>query len=260
MSAFKKVVRLGTREMYGQSGQPIQGSIFCKIEFTDDGKLSISGVEGPTSGGNCLGSCGQIDMSLREPGALDTFQPAEGWSLELVSEFLRVWDRWHLNDLKAYDSEMEAAGWAELARKPMLGFKFTRTAEASDAARKAEAAAVAALKAGETFTPTPEQVAAVSRPYQFTVWIAEGEPEPEAPEHYERARHLYGHGKGNQEAPERKTLGWLRPSDHPDGLLGRKLREDGPGYGSAWFREEVPAEALEFLRNLPDTDRQPAWI
>lgn len=31
-------------------------------------------------------------------------------------------------------------------------------------------------------------------------------------------------------------------------------------YGSAWLRVDVPADALEFLKALPDTDKTPAWV
>ena len=37
--------------------------IYCTINYKD-GKLSISGVIAPTRGGNCGGSCGQIDMEF----------------------------------------------------------------------------------------------------------------------------------------------------------------------------------------------------
>lgn len=43
-----KVIHIGRGEY---------GNIFCKIEF-NDGKLSITGVDGPTRDGNCRGSCG----------------------------------------------------------------------------------------------------------------------------------------------------------------------------------------------------------
>jgi hypothetical protein len=31
-------------------------------------------------------------------------------------------------------------------------------------------------------------------------------------------------------------------------------------YGSAWLREEIPSEVVEFLASLPDTDQTPAWV
>lgn len=85
-----KVVRLG---------QCPDGNIYCKIKFAD-GKLSITGVVGPHSNGDCKGSCGQIDMSYRE-GALDPIAPAPGWDAERIAYFMSLWDRWHLNDMKA---------------------------------------------------------------------------------------------------------------------------------------------------------------
>ena len=35
---------------------------------------------------------------------------------------------------------------------------------------------------------------------------------------------------------------------------------DGYRYGSAWRVEEVPAEIIAELRELPDADRAPAWV
>ena len=89
---MNKVIKLGTYKSHNDKDVPV----YCKIEFKDN-QLSISGVEGPYSGGDCYGACGQINMSLN-PNELT---PAKGWSLELIQRFLNVWDKWHLNDMKA---------------------------------------------------------------------------------------------------------------------------------------------------------------
>lgn len=253
---FVKIVRPGQTRCGASTP-----SVFCKIEF-NGGRLSITGVEGPTSNGDAIGSCGQIVMHLREQGAAAWATFAEGWDAERVARFLDVWDAWHLNDMRAYDAEMKAAGWPEIAARPILKFEFSLTREAFDAKRAAVEAAGAALRKGETFTPTPEQVADATRPYSLEVYAYPEQDEPDAPEGYERSRYLAGSRGLNPDvkAPERKTLGWVKPSEHPDGLLTRKLRPDGPGYGSAWFREDVPADVLDFLRALPDADRTPAWV
>ena len=94
MTNFKKVVRLGR--------QPGTGFTFCKITFTD-GRLSITGVEGPTKDGNARGSCGQIDM---HEWTFDQYAP--GWDAEKVARFLAVWSEWHLNDMKAGSPAQEA--------------------------------------------------------------------------------------------------------------------------------------------------------
>lgn len=257
MEDFSRVIRPGT--IADHNGRPM--NIFCKIEFKG-GRLSITGVEGPLSNGDARGGCGQIDMHLSEPGGLDTFQPADGWTLDMFREFLTIWRRHHLNDMRAYDAEMAAAGWPEIALTPMLGYEFSLTTAAHDAKRAAEAAALDALKAGRPFEPTPSQTEAATRPYSFIIWTRADEPEPDSPNllAYKRSRDLYGHNEGGLKHPERKTLGWLKPSEHPDGLLGRKLREDGPGYGTAWFKHEIPESALDWLASLPPADRKPAWV
>ena len=83
---FTKTVRLGKGP---------DGHVFCKIEFAD-GRLSISGVEGPEANGNCRGSCGQILTSL---SSVKTCAP--GWTLGLIAKFRAVWKAWHLNDMIA---------------------------------------------------------------------------------------------------------------------------------------------------------------
>lgn len=63
--------------------------------------------------------------------------------------------------------------------------------------------------------------------------------------------------------PELKTY-----EDHRDGLRAAGLNPDPNwliegkpyGYGMRWLREEVPADVLEFLASLPDTDITPNWI
>ena len=255
-SKFSKVIRPGTIKVDSVRRVPI----FCKIEIRENGELSITGVEGPRTNGDCFGSCGQIEMHLSEPGGLDTFEPAEGWTLERFQEFLKVWDKWHLNHMKPYDEEMEAAGWPELARKEMRGYAFSLTTEAYEAKKAAERAALEALRNDQTFKPHPDQVMAATRPGSYEVWTYADEPEPAPVAGYERTKDLWGHNKGNMKHPERKTLGWLRPQDHPDGLLTRKLREDGQGYGSAWFKRELPLVIVQFLADLPASDQKPAWV
>jgi hypothetical protein len=95
-TAFAKTVRLGTRPRY-PSGRM---DVYAKIEW-DGRELSITGVEGPRSNGDAFGSSGQIVMSYGEPDAFDGFEPAPGWTLESVRRFFALWDRWHLNKMRA---------------------------------------------------------------------------------------------------------------------------------------------------------------
>lgn len=52
-----------------------------------------------------------------------------------------------------------------------------------------------------------------------------------------------------------KERGLYEVPDPRQGKEGETYR-----YGMAWLRVEVPADVLEFLKGLPDTDKAPAWI
>jgi hypothetical protein len=168
---FRKVVRLGTARTYNNRAY----SIYCEIEY-ENGRLSISGVEGPTRGGNAIGGCGQIDNHLRDE--LHTITPAPGWDALKLRQFFNVWQRWHLNDLNAGSQVQET---------------YLRE------------------------NPIPKEDYAYPK------------------SHYEVASKVLAEAGLNPDA---------------DGYL----------YGHGWKREEVPVEVLEFLRGLPDTDREPAWV
>lgn len=108
MKQIQKVVCLGHLNPDLHAG----AYVYCKIKFID-GKLSITGVEGPMTNGDCEGSCGQIDMHIREivkskgvSAYLAEF--AEGWNEETLNKFLEVWDNWHLNDMVAGSPRQEA--------------------------------------------------------------------------------------------------------------------------------------------------------
>ena len=98
MENFRKVVRLGTTHA------PAPYSIYCRIEMKDN-RLSISGVEGPLRSGNARGGCGQIEGHLK-PEHINKFAP--GWTHAKMREFLRIWGRWHLNDMRAGSPAQEA--------------------------------------------------------------------------------------------------------------------------------------------------------
>lgn len=160
MEVLNKVVRVGKGP---------DGNVFCNIKFAD-GKLSITGVIGPKSDGNCKGSCGQIDMS-----EWDITKYAPGWTRELEQQFRTVWGEWHLNDLQA-----------------------------------GSPAQTAYLKAN------PE--------------------------------------KSYDKACEALTAAGLNPD--PGYLHNGKPYK----YGNAWLGVGVPADVLDFLAALPETDIQPAWV
>jgi hypothetical protein len=101
MENLDKVVRIGTKRLHNGGRY---ATVYCRIQITD-GELSICGVEGPLRSGNCLGSCGQINKGL----TIEKFAP--GWTLELLQQFLEVWNRWHLNHLRSGCEHQRKMGW-----------------------------------------------------------------------------------------------------------------------------------------------------
>ena len=115
---MNKVMRIGTMD----TGNGRRANIYVRARY-DDGVLSITGVVGPTAGGNALGGCGQIDgqfahrnredddtrySQLVKPGDIG-FAPE--WTADLWLGLLDVWQEWHLNDLHAGCEHQRALGW-----------------------------------------------------------------------------------------------------------------------------------------------------
>lgn len=52
---------------------------------------------------------------------------------------------------------------------------------------------------------------------------------------------------------------WVRPNEHPAGILGKRCPECGYKYGTSWLPEEIPAGVIAFLRALPESKLVPSW-
>jgi hypothetical protein len=63
------------------------------------------------------------------------------------------------------------------------------------------------------------------------------------------------------ECEHQRALGWRYDDHHnPETFKGEPCPTCGYEIGSAWKREELPQDVINFLASLPDTDRQPAWV
>lgn len=220
---------------------------FCKIKF-EEGRLSISGVIGPKRNGNAKGSCGQCVDEIRNG------TPAPEWNQEMLNRFCDIWDEWHLNDMRPYCQHQKALGWDQLARKEVVLYNYTLRREAMDKQKGAERAAIEALKNGTVFAPTDEQVRYANLPHSITT---HEELVGEMEEIYKPRKPLYMGDKG---ATEIKTLGWLKPEEHPDGILCKPCPVCGYKYGTSWKKEDIPKDVIEWLFSLPEATEKPAWI
>lgn len=219
-------------------------SVFFKIEWKNN-RLSISGVEGPLPSGNCRGACGQIDMQI-DNEYLSHCQFNEGWSPIIFKEFLSIWKEYHLNDMKAGCQHQRAMGWG--------------TNE---------------LNLIHVSTNVWGMPKATREMYQ---WVERGG----IPEHcyvYMLVRRclsaalqgkIYEPQNDTEKSwfdtgiitikTEKKTDGWVRPNEHPEGKLGKPCPKCGFEYGTKWQYMPVPLDILKRLAGLPPTKTKPAWV
>lgn len=218
---------------------------YARIKYKD-GRLSIVGVIGPKSDGNSYGSCGQCTEEIRSG------KPTKEWNRKMLDKFCDIWDEWHLNDMRPYCSHQKELGWREEAAEDIVTYHYRLTDKAAALKRQAEDAAVKALKDGTPFYPTMEQTLYAKLDYEVDL-VGKEISSP----YYEPKKPLYSGDSGYKTT---KRKGWTRFEDSDLGLLGKPCPVCGYEYGSSWLKEDVPEEVISWLFNLPETQKEPAWI
>ncbi len=241
---INKIVYIGDEKAYNT------GRVFCKIKY-EPGKegmnLSITGVIGPKSNGDCSGSCGQIHDSIN----IKHF--ADGWNAELLERFVSVWREYHLNDMNACTVEMKAAGWDKLAQTPINKYSYIITTESSDRRKALTTECVQNAVNGVTRDLTDEEKRLLRADTSVDIYAYEL---PETPEFLGPWLRKYNDPTSHK--IEATTLGWVNHKDHPDGLLGKQL--NGFGYGQSWYYHPVPDDVVAFLDSLPESKVMPPWV
>ncbi len=261
---FIKVVRIGKGYSSGGRGYPI----FCKIEF-EAGKLSISGVEGPLKSGDCIGGCGQIDMSLRSKIDKIGLYRDGGWTRQMLEKFFDIWKEWHLNDMRSGCSHQRAEKWGE---KDLVINKYKLARHISERQREIKNRVLHdvgnVLEA--KITPEEQEILAIPcniyYPAEPEYWKPSEESEDKNPLIKLRGiiKRFYVF-----DSKETKSSGWVyeKPNTttfadewHPEGVLCKPCPVCGYTYGSSWLSEEIPDDVYKWLRGLPDTPVTPAWV
>lgn len=91
------------------TGRTNSSRAFCTISYKD-GRLSIKGVIGPLSNGDCMGSCGQCFEEIGKGQVVD------GWTQSMLDKFCDIWDKWHLNDMRPYCEHQKSLGWDKISQ------------------------------------------------------------------------------------------------------------------------------------------------
>lgn len=174
---------------------------------------------------------------------LDTI--AEYITDPVFSEILRLWKLYHLNDMHPECEHQAAAGWRQKAQEEVTLYHWRMTREALAEQKEAERAALVALRCGETFKPTIKQRFFANLNYSLTTHT--DTPPANIAKWYEAKTPLYAGDKGHT---EKKTLGWLRETEHPAGLLSKACPVCGYKYGTEWKYFPIPAEDEAIICDL----------
>lgn len=163
----------------------------------------------------------------------------------LYSEILRLWELYHLNDMHPECEHQHAEGWHKIASKKVTLYHWRLTREASNEQKAAEKAAISALKAGETFTPSEQQTFISCLPYSLTTHT--DTPPENMAKYYEPKKPLYAGDTGHTET---KACGWLNESEHPEGILSKACPVCGYKYGTSWVYFPIPADDEAIIYKL----------
>jgi hypothetical protein len=235
---FKHVVTIGTVSGYYDHA-PLKITIVYGNELnpTRPYSLSITGWYG----GNRNGGGGQCVDTLRN----EITKYAPGWNAERANQLADVWERWHMNDTRAECEHQRELGWRELAKVPVTLYHWRLKMSVLDQQKKAEKRILEATKAGKRVKATKAEMKVIGLSWDKLTHYPELSAEDA--KYYEPKRQLFSGDQGHTEV---KTLGWLKPSEHPFGLLTAQCPVCGYKRGTSWLHEDVPQDVLDWLQSL----------
>lgn len=226
-------------------GNTPYGRLFVTVDW-DGKRLSITGVEGPKSNGDCRGGCGQTGVAEVRLGTL-----CDGWTVGMLQRLSDTWDRWHLNDMRAACEHQRADSQNWDTKKSLELTSLTWGPMFHDERYKA--------KVGKL---TLEEYAAYAERIKLVYPLSIEMNAPKHPDLWgDVGRELLDAGYLKVDKTETKAAGWVHYQEHPEGLLCKPCSECGHRYGSAWLHEDVPADVLDWLKGLPDAEGEmpAAW-
>ncbi len=222
---MKKRFDFGGIDYYGRGSR--RNAVTVDIEYTEkDGKkvFTASGMIWNSTRSDCIrgGQClDTIAQYIKNP----TFK-----------QIFRLWNLYHLNDMHPECEHQAAAGWQEKAAEKVTLYKFTMTTEAITEQSRTKSAALRAAQDGETLRLSKEKRLILGLNYSIT---HHSETLPETIAQYYKLK-----------STETKTLGWLRESEHPNGILCKPCPVCGYAYGSKWVYFPIPEEDEKIIYKL----------
>lgn len=198
-------------------------TITLNLSLSDDGRFTASGTVYATPshrtmihGGQCLD-----DIKSDDP---------------LFVEIRRLWRLYHLNDMHPECHHQHELGWTELACKPVVFYRHTLTTDTISQQNALKRASMTRLCNGESVCLSENEKTLLGLKYEVKT------TSETPPSEYYRYRDN-----------ETKTLGWVHPEEHPDGILTKPCPVCGYKYGTSWIKFDIPDNDLVKIRKIIET-------
>ena len=224
----KKPINIPQRKLcLGKIDYRHSGVKNCSVEIEweiKDGVFSMSGTIWNPKHTDCYSGGQNID-EIAELFANDA----------KVQRMHAIWKRWHLNDLRAGCEHQRAMGWGK-DTLVLVTFKLQQDVFRKQSMLKERA--FEELLEGKSVQLTSDEIHILKLPYEVV-----GPGEAGAP--YEMWRDATISDGYVASETEHKSASWVRPTEHPDGVLCKPCPTCGYKFGSKWIREELPDEVVE---------------
>ncbi len=204
------------------------------VEINFDGKrLSIMGSIGRHECGQIITSF--VEYDKRGSASINDIITLEGGrGKDSIKQFFDIWDKWHLNDMRAGCEHQRREKWGE---KELIVNHYKLKPEVQRLRQSLENVSLDKLRNGESVQWSNSEIVVSRLPYTRT---APGESE------YDKTM-IAVEFNYVLERSEKKTAGWVMQEEHPEGVLCKACPICGYKYGSNWLFEEVPADVIAFL-------------
>ena len=196
----------------GDEGRPV---------FTASGSVWNATHTDIVMGGQCLDDLNNYNSIKSNP----TFQ-----------KILTLWRKYHLNDMHPECEHQRALGWEEKAEEQVNIYTFTMDADTIRAQKILESKVLQAAKYGDEYLTTQDEQLLLGLNYSVKTHCDTLS---------ENISKFY-----KRKDTEKKMLGWLHETDHPDGILGKPCPVCGYKYGTEWKHHPIPADDLAIIKKL----------
>lgn len=156
------------------------------------------------------------------------------------SRIYAMWKKYHLNDMHPECEHQRELGWPERARQSVTIYTHTLNSDTILKRHKIESSVMERIKKGETVSLSESDRDLLNLQYEIKTW--KGCLPEDIASYYKLDR------------TDKRTLGWLEPEEHPEGLLCRPCPVCGYRYGTAWKYMPIKPDDLQTIKSLMEDE------